>query len=37
MFRRADDWLLARAERALRYLERYFSKSGKHRPERIFS
>lgn len=39
LLRAADDWLLARSNRLARlsaYLDRYFTKTGKHRPERIF-
>jgi hypothetical protein len=36
MFRKADDWLLAKVEKLVLYLARYFNRSGRHRPERIF-
>lgn len=32
-----DLWLLAKMARPIHYIDRYFTKSGKHRPERIFS
>lgn len=31
-----DRWLLTRMTRVVRYVDRYFLPSGKHRPERIW-
>lgn len=37
MLLKADLWLLAKVDKIVRYIDRYFVKSGKHRPERIFA
>lgn len=37
MLLKIDLWFLAKADKYVKYLDRYFAKPGKHRPKSVFT